>query len=119
MPGDIGKCRPATKVLYTFLSIFQDSMGLYFSLVRHCEILKNVFYFKSNDKILRFEKDHQHVVGFVLTMLLRIAVSLPIQVKKQTPQSLKCLQLKFCTIAKHFQETTNLDRPDGRHAVFH
>lgn len=106
LPGDICKCGPATKLLYTLLSIFQESMGLYSSIVKHSGILENVLYFKCNDKMLHFEKDHQHQVGFVLTMLLRTVASLPMQGKKKTTkqklQILQHLPLKFCTIAKHF-----------------
>lgn len=90
---------------HTLLSILQDSMALYSSIIIHSGILENVVYFKYNDKMLHFEKDDQHQVGFVLTMLLRIVASLLMQVKKtkkQKNQSLQHLRLKFCTIAKHF-----------------
>lgn len=68
-------------------------MGLYSSIITHSGILEDVVYFKYNDKMLHFEKDHQHQVGFVLTMLLRIVASLLMQVKKQ-----KSKKPKACSI---------------------
>lgn len=80
------------KKLYSLLSISQESMGLYSSIVRHNGILENVHYFKYNDKML-------HQVGFVLTMILRIVASLPMQGEKKktnkpTPKKLP----KACSI---------------------
>lgn len=92
LPRGICKCRPATKLLYALLSIFQHSMGLHSSISRHSGILENVLYFKYNDKMLHFEKDHQDQEGFVLTMLLTVA-SLPMQVKKQPNKNLKACSI--------------------------
>lgn len=50
--------------------------------------------------MVHFEKEHQHQVGFVLTVLLRVVASL-YSVNKQ-PKAYDICSRIFCTIAKHF-----------------